>query len=256
MMNGTERIAEALQMRGIFLEVKDDFIHLTNENSKEDIAFVSQLLNDLNIPTFWRGNKFQVLVERIPVAIMKKIMNQAGREFLISMQGYHYKWKVFAQRRFGIKVNAFNLDANIAFLVRSLNLAGITALAGCNGHHRHDPNVQLSGVFQGAWFEVIQEKYLSECTLHYKWIVHYGNNTGSSIIAEKEDEARFNMNLIYQDAIQMASVLQKHAKEIRELKNHTFKRNKDMKKEAYTWIQDKNIDGLVAWMKRKLSETK
>ncbi|MFK4996986.1 hypothetical protein ACI2OX_03730 [Bacillus sp. N9] len=146
------------------------------------------------------------------------MMNKPGKEFPVFMQGYHFKWKSFAQRRFGIKVNAFDLDPNMAMLVRTLNLAGITSLAGCNGHHRYEPNVQLSGVFQGAWFEVVQEKYLYECSLHYKWSVHYGNQSGSSIIAERKAGVPFDMNMIYQDTVQMAQILQKHAKEIRELK--------------------------------------
>lgn len=51
MMNGTERLAEALQMRGLFLLVKNDVIELTAENTKEDIEKVQELLNNLNIPT-------------------------------------------------------------------------------------------------------------------------------------------------------------------------------------------------------------
>ncbi len=38
MMNATERIAEALQMRGLFVEVKDDFIILSDENTQEDLT--------------------------------------------------------------------------------------------------------------------------------------------------------------------------------------------------------------------------
>ncbi|MFK4996985.1 hypothetical protein ACI2OX_03725 [Bacillus sp. N9] len=72
MMTGTERIAEALQARGIFAEVKGDFIYLSNENTKEDMKSVRYVLNELNIPTFWHGNKVQILANRIPVALMKK----------------------------------------------------------------------------------------------------------------------------------------------------------------------------------------
>lgn len=66
-------------------------------------------------------------------------------------------------------------------LVKTLNYAGITALAGCNGDHRYEPNVQFLGVFQGAWFKVIQEKMLNNCSLHYKWNVHFDNRSGSCI---------------------------------------------------------------------------
>ena len=250
MMNGTERVAEALQMRGLFAEVKNDFIVLTVENTKEDIEKVHELLNDLNIPTFWpKTNEFQVLVNRFPIAMMKKIMNVRGHEFPVHMEGYHYHWRSFAQRRFGIKVNALDLDPQVALLVKTLNLAGITTLAGCNGHHRYAPNFQLSGVFQGAWFEVIQEKYLKQCSLHYKWNVHYGNQSGSSIIAENKDDERWDMNKVYQDTVQMAAILKEYAAEIRELKKKTFKRDGVMKEMAKRFVEEKDYVGLVEWMR-------
>jgi len=251
MMDATARIAEALQVRGVFVKVKDDFIILTDENTKADISKVRELLHNLGIPTFWQGNKFQVLVTRVPISMMKRIMNTPGREFPIFMESYHYKWKPFVQRRFGIKVNALDLDANIAMLVKSLNLAGITALAGCNGHHRNAPNVQLSGVFQGAWFEVIQEKYFSNCSLHYKWKIHYGNESGSCIIADKGEAERWNMNLIYQDTVQMAQIIQKHAAEIRALKRAAFKRKGEMKEQAKRFVEKREFAKLVEWMKDK-----
>ena len=250
MMNATERIAEALQMRGLFIEVKDDFIILSDENTQEDITKIKQLMSSIGIPTFWQGNQFQVLVTKTPIVTMKKIMNAPGREFPVHMEGYHFQWRAFAQRRFGIKVNALDMDANMTMLVKSLNLAGITSLAGCNGHHRYAPNVQLSGGYQGAWFKVIQEKYLSELSLHYKWTVHFENQSGSCFRAEGDE--RWDMNLIYQDTVQMALVLQKYAREIRELKNSSFKRNKEMKEVASHLLLGKNYEGLVEWMKTKV----
>jgi hypothetical protein len=251
MMNGTERVAEALQMRGLFVEVKNDLIVLTEENTKVDIEKVRELLIRLNIPTLWTtDNKFQVLVNRLPIAMMKRIMNVRGQEFPVNMEGYHYRWRAFAQRRFGIKVNALELDPQVAMMVKILNVAGITTLAGCNGHHRYAPNFQLSGVFQGAWFEVIQEKYLKSCDLHYKWSVHYGNQSGSSLIAENEHTSRWDMNNIYQDTVQMATILKKHANEIRDLKKKTFKRDGEMKEIAKRFVEEKDYVGLVAWMKK------
>ncbi len=131
MMNGTERVAEALQIRGLFVDVKKDVIVLTEENTTKDIEKVRELLYQLNIPTFWPAyNKCQVVVNRLPKALMKRIMNVPGREFPVHMEGYHFRWRSFAQRRFGIKVNALDLDPQVAMLVKTLNLAGITTLAG------------------------------------------------------------------------------------------------------------------------------
>ncbi|MEH7482625.1 hypothetical protein V7157_16520 [Neobacillus drentensis] len=77
MMNATERIAEALQMRGLFIEVKDDFIILSDENTQEDITKTKQLISSLAIPTFWQDNQFQVLVNRSPIVTMKKIIERS-----------------------------------------------------------------------------------------------------------------------------------------------------------------------------------
>ncbi|MCL7748741.1 hypothetical protein [Halalkalibacter alkaliphilus] len=255
MMNGTERVAEALQTRGLFVKGKGDLIVLTTENTKEDIEGVRHLLEQVGIPTFWSDYQtFQVLVNRIPVALMKRIMNTRGREFPVSMEGYHYKWRSFVQRRYGIKVNALEIDANVAMFVKTLNLSGITALAGCNGHHRYQPNVQLSGEFQGAWFEVIQEKYLGDCSLHHQWKVHYGNQSGSCIVADKKEHERWNMNHVYQDTMQMASLLQQHAEEIRVLKQNTFKRKGEMKDHAERLAGEKSYKELVNWMKGEIAK--
>jgi hypothetical protein len=59
MMDATSRIAEALQMRGLFVEVKDDFIILTDANTKADISKVRELLNYFGIPTFWQETNFK-----------------------------------------------------------------------------------------------------------------------------------------------------------------------------------------------------
>ncbi|CUA79414.1 hypothetical protein [Anoxybacillus suryakundensis] len=254
MMDATARIAEALQMRGVFVEVQSDFIVLTEGNTQTDIHKVRELLHKLGIPTMWQKNKFQVLVTRVPIAIMKRIINAPGQSFPISMNIYHHKWKSFVQRRFGIKVNALDLDANMAMFVKSLNLAGITALAGYNGHHRYEPNVQLSGVFQGAWFEVIQEKYLNNCSLHYKWTVHYGTQSGACIVAHKEENENWDMNKIYQDTVQMAQILQTHAEEIRKWKRTTFKRKGEMKEQAKQFVENGDFAKLVEWMKDKMQK--
>ncbi|MET1029688.1 hypothetical protein, partial [Domibacillus tundrae] len=191
----------------MFIKVENDFIIMTAENTESDMIKTRKLLEQLSIPTFWKQrNAFQVLINRLPVAVMKRIMNHKGRSFPVRMAGHHFLWRSFAQRRFGIKVNALDLDANIAMFVKSLNLSGITALAGCNGHYRYQPNVQLSGVFQGAWFEIIQERYLSEFPLHYQWNIQYGNGSGSCIKAEKGAEERWDMNFVYQDTVMMGEV--------------------------------------------------
>ncbi|MFJ7728462.1 hypothetical protein ACIQXV_20220 [Neobacillus sp. NPDC097160] len=104
MMNATERIAEALQMRGLFVAVKNDFIIFTEGNTKTDVEKTRALLTTIGIPTLWEENKFQVLINHTPISTIKLIMNVSGVEFPVHMEGYHFQWRAFAQRRFGIKV--------------------------------------------------------------------------------------------------------------------------------------------------------
>lgn len=253
MMNATARVAEALQTRGLFLKMNDSVITLMTENTESDIKRVRILLEKINIPTFWHSNhSFEVLVNRLPVAAMKKIINEKGRSFPVRMEGYHFHWRSFVQRRYGIKVNALDLDANMAMFVKSLNLAGITTLAGCNGHHRFSPKAQLSGVYQGMWFTIIQQRYLNDLSLHYKWNVHFGIESGAVLVAEKDLEEKWDMNLIYQDTVQMGSVLQQHAAEIRKLKKVYFKRNKQMKQKAEKMLNEKKYCELLEWMRQEV----
>lgn len=256
MMKAPERLAEAVQMRGIFVQLNGDVITLTKENTKQDIEAVRELITAIGIPVLWLDcHTFQLLVNRLPIAVMKRIINKNGREFPVGMQPYHFRWRAFAQRRFGIKVNALQMDAQVALLVKSLNYAGITCLAGCNGHHRFSPNVQLSGVYNGAWLEVIQELFFSGCELNYDWTVHYGNQSGASLIADKAESEKWNMNLIYQDTVKMALILQENAGQIRKVKKEAFKRGGETKRTAEKLVMDKHYKKLAEWMKTLVTDT-
>ena len=88
---------------------------------------------------------------------MKKITTEAGHEFRINMNDYHYKWRAFVNRRHGLKVNTIESNPYIACLVKAVNQAGISCLAGCDGHLKYAPNLQFSGVYNGAWFHIISK---------------------------------------------------------------------------------------------------
>ncbi|MGI2328146.1 hypothetical protein [Planococcus sp. YIM B11945] len=249
MMDATERLAVALKARGIFCSLENDLIAMGVENTANDIFKVKALLNELSLPIFWLDEKrFQVLLNKLPISVMKKIMNHKGKSFPIHMEGYNFYWRAFAQRWFGIKVNALDLHANIAMFVKSLNLSGITSLAGCNGHHRYSPNVQLSGPYQGAWYEIVQEKFLSALELNSEWKVEYGNRSGAAIIARKTDEEKWDMNKIYQDTVLMAEELQRYSKAIRILKKNSFYRSKKMAGHAKLLEAKKDYRALKEWM--------
>ncbi|WP_186579799.1 hypothetical protein [Aquibacillus kalidii] len=245
MQSGTKKLAEALELRGFPVKVKDDFISLRN-GSEKDCKELKQFLDELQIPVFWQGEKFQLLTNRFPVSKMKEIIHAKGRNHGVHMEGYHMKWRSFANRRYGIRTYTTILCPYTAIMVKALNEAGIVALTGCNGHGQHSPNFQLSGVYFGVWFSIIQQKYLKDLNLHYKWKVYYRGQMTSGIMAHKASEQSWNMMKVLADCEQMANVLVKHAAEIRELKKNSFKRG--MKDIADSLRENGAINDLSNWM--------
>ena len=109
----------------------------------------------------------------------------------------------------------------MARFVKTANLAGIATLAGCNGHGKNSPRFQFAGVFQGAWFKAIQQKYMSNLNLNYKWeLLTVEGNTKAELRATGSVE--WNQSLIHQDTLKMAEILEKNATKIRDLKKDTF----------------------------------
>ncbi len=245
---GTEKLAEALMLRGFPVKVKDDFITLPN-GSQQDYEQLKYLLEVLHIPVFWNGDRFQLLVNHFPIQKMREIIQYHGREHSVHMEGYHFKWRSFVNRRYGIRTNTIHLCPYTAILVKSLNEAGITALTGCNGHKKHSPNIQLSGVYVGVWFSIIQQKFMNDLDLHYIWKAEFTQGRSNAIIlANKQEHEEWDMKKVLSDCYQMASVLHKHAAELRAWKRHSFKRN--MKATAEAYRETTNIHQLYEWMKK------
>ena len=189
------------------------------------IRIFKALLTKLNIHVYWDGIGFQLMVNRLPVMMMKRITTHRGTEFPVSMNGYHFRWRAFVNRKHGLKVDTLKLDPNIACLVKAVNQAGISCLAGCDGHLRYSPNLQFSGVYNGAWFHIIQKHYLNGLNLNYTWEVEYKGGSGSRLVARKTDIEQWDMKKIYEDTLKMAYKLRDHSSEIKERKISTFKRN-------------------------------
>jgi hypothetical protein len=254
MQSGTDKLVEALELRGFPVEVNNDIISLRN-GSPDDFKQLKVFLETLEIPVFWNGDGFQLLINQFPIPKMRKIIQFPGHEHFVHMEGYHYQWRSFVTRRYGIRTNTINLCPFTAILVKALNEAGIVTLTGCNGHGQHDPNFQLSGIYNGIWFSIIQQRYLKELPLHYKWEMKFisgGCNAG--IFAEKHPKEKWEMNKILADCYQMATILNAHAAEIREWKSRTFKRNMKQSVEALRHVGD--YRQLADWMKEAAELTK
>ena len=248
LMDGQERLFEALEMRGFLVEKKGEFLTLSSGSAALDYPALKVLFKNFNIPVYWQGNDFQLLVNRFPVAMMKKITTVAGHEFPVSMNHYHFRWRAFANRKHGLKVNTLELDPYIACFVKAVNQAGVSCLAGCDGHLKHAPNLQFSGVFNGAWFHIIQKQYLNELKLNYKWEVCFKGGSGSRLVAVKAETENWDMKKIYEDTLNMAYKLKEHAEEIKERKISAFKRNKQMKEVAEFYRESGDYTKLIKWM--------
>ncbi|MGF6950188.1 hypothetical protein QF028_002693 [Neobacillus sp. B4I6] len=247
MQTGTEKLAEAIVLRGFPVKVENDFITLPN-GSPQDYHQLKIFLEKMQVPVFWNGDRFQLLTNRFPLQKMREIIHFHGREHSVHMEGYHFKWRSFVTRRYGIRTNTINLCPFTTIMVKALNEAGIVTLTGCNGHGNHKPNFQLSGVYYGVWFSIIQEKYMKNLSLHYNWKVNYSpGGCNAVIMANKSSEKNWDMKKVLADCYQMAVVLTDHAAELREWKKRSFKRS--MKQNAETLKQSGDIQPLIHWMK-------
>ena len=245
---GTEKLAEALLLRGFPVEVKNDFITLRNGSTK-DYTQLKGFLETLNIPVFWNEDQFQLLTNHFPLQMMKKIIEFHGHEHFVNMEGYHFKWRSFVNRRYGIRTNTTDLCPFTAIMVKALNEAGIVTLTGCNGHGKHSPNFQLSGTFHGIWFSIIQHQYMNNLSLNYSWKVEFIRGaSNATIIANKPSDERWDMKKVLADCYQMANVLTTHAGEIREWKSRCFKRH--MKQTVEHLRETGDIAQLYEWMKK------
>ncbi|WP_312755876.1 hypothetical protein [Rummeliibacillus suwonensis] len=244
-MTATEKVQEALMMRGLFVEVQNEILVFSKHNAKNDVKNVQSVLNQLNIPFIMQDeNKLEILINQISILQMEKILTAGGHPFDINAKGYHQYWRFFVNRRFGFRVNTFQLEYNMASFVRAANLAGIATYAGCNGHLKKSPRFQLAGPFMGAWFTLIQKHYFQDLKLNYNWKVMYDGFTGAELRATGNQE--WCQHKIHEDTLKMAFVLKEHAANIRELKNTHFKRAQ--KQFIKKWVEKNDFKAIENWM--------
>ena len=252
MKNGKEKLMEALHLRGFFVKEENDYISLVN-GSKQDIIELKLLLKKCSIPVLWNGNQFQLLVNNLPAEKAREIICYKGKNHYFGVQDYHLKWRSFVNRRYGIRISTLDNCPFTAIMAKALNFAGIVTLCCCNGHGKHAPNFRLSGIYNGIWFKIIQEKYLADLTLHYRWEIDFEKEIKIPyIVAKKRTDETWDMLKVLADCEKMANVLLQHADEIRSLKRNIFKRN--MKEEAESMKDAGDIKGLYSWMKNKIEQ--
>ncbi|MEK4246584.1 hypothetical protein MKZ20_14780 [Psychrobacillus sp. FSL K6-2684] len=250
-MNATEKIAVILKLRGLFVSYKKNVLVFSNSSTNNDIRDVIMLLNNYNIPFIHHEKqKIEILVNFISLEKMKQLFFAGGKPFPINYINFHSNWRSFVSRKFGYRVNAYQLEHNVACLVKAANLAGLSTYAGCNGHSKKSPRLQFTGPIMGAWFEVIQQLFMVHHTFNYQWEVTYSGLTGAELRATSK--GKWNQMKIHEDTLKMAMILESHAAEIRELKKLSFR--KSHKEIVAGWIEIKNYSALKEWMLRQVQE--
>jgi hypothetical protein len=252
MKSGEQKLSEALYLRGFFVEENKGIFSLVN-GSEQDVKELKWLLEQCEIPVMWNDDKFQLLVNHLPTEKVSEIIHFAGRDHPVGMESYHFMWRSFVTRRFGIRISTLDNCPYTVMMAKALNIAGIVTLCGCNGHGKHQPNIRLSGVYNGIWFSIIQEEYLADLSLHYRWNFEFHKNTNAAyILAKKEKMEDWDMIKVLADCEKMSNVLLNHAEGIRALKKQCFKRNMKEKAEAMRIAGD--LKGLYHWMKNIAEE--
>lgn len=241
--------ADALSLRGFQVKVSGGSIEFLSSSAKPDMEQAAIILNKLGIPfTIKNYNLIEILVTKIPLSIYNKVARFGGQPYSIPYREYQTKWRYFYNHRFGVRLDALSLEYNMAAFVKTANLAGIRIVSGCNGHKKNSPRFQVVGEYYGAWFEVIQQMYLQDLTLNYKWEVMYQGTTKAEIRAVGTD---WDMDRIHQDTMKMAARLQQNAQSIRELKSQVFVKQAS---EPKMFVEKKQYAQLVNWMMQRCKE--
>lgn len=243
LQDATKVCVDALHLRGFQVKETNGCIEFLASSAKEDVKHATMILNKLDIPFIMQANNLiEVLVTSLPLSIYNKVARFGGGPYAIPYAECQTHWRYFLNHTFGIRINAFAVEYNMASFVKAANLAGIRVLSGCNGHKRNSPRFQITGVYYGAWFETVQQLFMKDLLLNYEWKVFYQGETKAEIRAIGTE---WDMDLIHQDTMKMAECLQKNAQAIRDLKSKAFGRQNV---EAKQLVNQQKYKDLVQWM--------
>lgn len=243
LQGATKLCVDALKSRGFQVKENHGQIEFLQSSSDRDMYHITVILNKLNIPFIKKGqSSIEILVNHVPLSIFDKISKFGGQPYTIPYQECQTNWRYFHNHRFGVRLNALDIEYNMASFVKAANLAGIRVISGCNGHYKNSPRFQVVGEYYGAWFEVVQQLFMTDLDLNYQWKVFYQGVTKAEIRAVGDN---WDMDRIHQDTMKMAEKLEQHADQIRMLKKQSF-RKKSL--EPKQFVHERRFKKLVQWM--------
>jgi hypothetical protein len=241
--DATKVCVDALKLRGFQVKETNGCIAFLASSAKDDVKHAMTILNKLDIPFIMQADDLiEVLVTSLPLSIYNKVARFGGYPYSIPYAECQTHWRYFLNHTFGIRINALEVEYNMAAFVKAANLAGIRVLSGCNGHKRNSPRFQIAGVYYGAWFETVQQLFMKDLSLNYEWKVLFQGETKAEIRAIGTE---WDMDRIHQDTMKMAECLQKNAQAIRDFKAKAFGRQ-DVK--AKQLANQQKYSELVQWM--------
>lgn len=143
-------------------------------SAKDDVKHITDILNESGIPfTMQAKDLIEILVTVLSISTYNKVARFGGRPYSIPYAECQTQWRYFHNHTFGIRLNALDVEYNMAAFVKAANLAGIRVVSGCNGHKQNSPRFQVVGVYYGAWFETVQQLFMKDLSLNYEWKVKY-----------------------------------------------------------------------------------
>lgn len=251
LQGATKLCVDALKSRGFQVKEDQGQIIFLQSSSAQDMYHATIILNKLDIPFIRKDqSSLEILVNQVPLSIFDKISKFGGRPYTIPYRECQTHWRYFHNHRFGIRLNALDLEYNMASFVKAANLAGIRTVSGCNGHYKKSPRFQVVGEYYGAWFEVVQKLFMADLDLNYQWKVLYQGVTKAEIRAIGDN---WDMDRIHQDTVKMAEKLEQHADQIRLLKTESFRKKSIQPKQ---FVRERRFNKLVQWMLQQCEQNR
>lgn len=249
LQDATTICTNALQLRGFQVKKQNGHIELLPSSSDHDLKGILYILEKLTVPYVVKDRQLiEILVNKLPLNFYNKVAKMGGQPYPIQFAEHQTNWRYFFNHRYGVRIDALDVEYNMAAFVKAANLAGIRVVSGCNGHHRNSPRFQLVGAYYGAWFEVVQQLFLADLSLNYCWQVRYEGLTKAEIRATGQ---MWNMDQIHQDTWRMAERLQQHATEIRAIKEYLFTKRATEPKQ---FVANQQYQQLVQWMMQQYED--
>lgn len=168
----------ALKKRGYLI----NNLYLSKGSHHRDLVDITDLLNSLSIKHEWNENELQVNNELIE-GMYKNILCFPANNRETNTPIYLASWRNFTRRKHGPKIQTKTLEPGVALMVKALSAIGITTVNSCDGHGKNKPIIDFASFHNAAWFEILQDKYLSNGSLIYKWKVESSQNSYAYLTA-------------------------------------------------------------------------